>query len=116
MADEMGMAFDEVKSVASAAADIFSTLQTIRDICDGTCAALAVASAIPGAAAITGPVINTFMSIRPTLSSVIAVGDSVSTFLGTAVSVMEGADALVDGKMDAFVNEASALAQQAAQG
>jgi hypothetical protein len=113
MSDELGMAFDAIRDVAGVANDIFDTLNTVQDICDGTCAALGAASVIPGAAAITGPVISVYMSMRPTLVTVIDVGGTVVEFMNIGIQVIDAADALMEGNFEAFASEAGSLAQQA---
>ena len=113
MADELGIAFDTIRDVASTASDILSTLNTVQDICDGTCVALGVVSAIPGAAAFTGPVISLYNSIRPTLVTVIDVGGTVVQFMSIAIDVLDAADALISGDFETFANEAAGIAQGA---
>jgi hypothetical protein len=113
MADELGIAFDAVREVTVTANEIFDTMTTIRDICDGTCAALGAASAIPGAAAVTGPVISTYTSIRPTLSTVISVGGTICEFMNAVLEVMNEVDAALEGDFEQFAAEALELAQKA---
>jgi hypothetical protein len=111
--DTLGIVFDTIRDVISTASDVISTLNTVQDICDGTCVALGIVSAIPGAAAFTGPVISLYQSMRPALVTVIDVGGAVVQFLGIAIDVLEGVDALIQGDFDRFASEAAGLAQGA---
>jgi len=111
--DELGATFDVIRDISKTAADVFDTMNTIQDICDGTCAALSAASVIPGAAAVTGPVIGTYMSIRPTLVTVIDVGGTIVQFMAIACEVLDAVDALMSGDFVTFANEAMGVAEMA---
>ncbi len=113
MADELGMVFDTVRDIAGTAGDVMSTLQTGMDICDGAAAALTAASAIPGAAAITGPILGIYTPMRPTLGNVIEIGNAVCQYMKIAIQVMDAADSLIEGDFEGFASEAVGLAQQA---
>jgi hypothetical protein len=112
-AETIGMVFDVVRDVVDGANDVFNTMDTVKDICDGTCVVLGAVSAIPGAAAITGPVIGIYNGIRPTLVVVIDVGGTVIEVLNIAVNVMDALDNLLEGDFEGFASEASSLAQKA---
>lgn len=113
MADEIGVVFDTIRDVVGTASDVLSTLNTIQDVCDGTCVALGVASAIPGAAAFTGPVITVYQSMRPTLVTVIDVGGAVVQYMDIAMNVLDAADAAISGDFEKFASEAQGLASTA---
>jgi hypothetical protein len=113
MAEELGVVFDTIRDVIGTASDVLSTLNTVQDVCDGTCVALGAASVIPGAAAFTGPVITVYQSMRPTLVTVIDVGGAVVQFMGIAMDVLDAADAAISGDFEKFASEAAGLASQA---
>lgn len=113
MKEEIGIVFDTVRDVASTTDEVVDTLDTVKDICDGACVALGAASVIPGAAAITGPVIGMYNTVRPTLSTVIDVGQVISEFMSTACEVMDALEAALEGEFEEFASEAVALAQKA---
>jgi spore germination protein YaaH len=101
---EIGMVYDTMQSTARAVGDTADTLDTIMSICDGAVVALGVASAIPGAAAATGPVISVYESIRPTLSTVIDVCQAVDDYMLRAVQVVQNADDICQGKWQQVSN------------
>lgn len=113
MADSIGIAVDTVRDITGPVGDVFSTLSTVQDICDGTSIALGAASIIPGAAAVTGPIIGVYEAIRPTLGEVIDFGSTVLDFMNTAIQVMEELDAAISGDFEQFASDAMAMAQKA---
>lgn len=113
MSDDFGGAFDTIKDIVRGTADVVSTLDTIKDICDGTCIALMVAMAIPFAAPVIAPVVSTYRSVEPFLGKVIEIGGAAVQYMGIVIDVMDATDDLIKGDFDSFINEVSALADRA---
>jgi hypothetical protein len=103
---ELGMIYDEVVGVAQEMGEVSSVLGTGRDVCDGVTAALSACSAIPGAVAVTGPVIATYESIRPTLSAVIDICQAVNAYLKLTTQIVQGADQVCQGNFQPLAQEA----------
>lgn len=103
---EIGMVYDTVNQVAQGVGDVVDVLSTGRDVCDGVMAALSACSVIPGAVAVTGPVIATYESIRPTVVAVIDIGGVVVDYLKIATQVVQAADDVCQGKFTNLASEA----------
>lgn len=98
--EEIGMMYDSVYDISQYVIDVSDTLDTAKTICDAVEAALLAASAIPGAAAVTGPVISIYESIKPTLSMLIDLTNMVASYLKTIIQMMQTADQVCQGKFD----------------
>jgi hypothetical protein len=100
MAEEIGIQFDAVQQIARITDQAVSALEAVRGLCDGTCATLESALAIPGVGAVIGPVIATFTSMRPTLLKVIEEGRAASQFMNLAIQVLDETDSTLASQFD----------------
>lgn len=103
--DEIGMVYDTIQDIAKYVIDVSDTLDTIKTICDAVEIALAAASAIPGAAAVTGPVISLYESIKPTLSTLIDLASMVGDYLRKIIEIIQAADQVCQGKFMQLANQ-----------
>lgn len=102
MSDGIGMVYNDVISTAHDIRGIADTVETIKSICDGVEAALIGASAIPGAAAVTGPVISIYESVAPTIGEIINLIQMVDEYLRGTTELMQAADAECAGYFSAI--------------
>ena len=102
MSDDIGMAYDNVVTTAHEIREVADTMETIKEICDAAVIALGADSVIPGAAAVTGPVIGVYESIAPTLGQVIDLCQLVDDYLRRATQAMQTVDDLCAGKLNAI--------------
>ncbi len=92
MSDGIGMVYDDVIGTAHEIRQIADTVETIKNICDGVEGALIAASAIPGAAAVTGPVVSIYQSVAPTIGEVIDLCQMVDNYLQSVTQLVQAAD------------------------
>jgi hypothetical protein len=104
--EEIGMVYDTISDVAGFVIDVSDTLDTVKTICDAVEVALSAASAIPGAAAVTGPVISMYESIKPTLSTLIDLTEMVAGYLRKIIEILQTADQVCQGKFESLAGEA----------
>jgi phage-related protein len=103
--EEIGMVYDTLMDVAKSVVDVSDTMDTIKTICDAVEVALAAASAIPGAAAVTGPVISLYESIKPALSTVIDLLSIIGDYLKMIIQLVQGIDAACQGKFQQLAGQ-----------
>lgn len=96
--EEFGMVYETLMDVAKFVVDVSDTMDTIKTICDVVEVALAAASAIPGAAIVTGPVISLYESIKPALSTVIELLGIIGDFLKMIIELVQTIDTMLQGK------------------
>lgn len=112
--EEIGMVYDTLRDVAGYVIDVSDTMDTIKTICDAVEVALAAASAIPGAAAVTGPVISLYESIKPALSTIITLLQTVSEYLKMVINIVSAADQACRGKFENLAGQALSALSSAA--
>ena len=104
--EEIGMVYDTLMDVAKVVVDVSDTMDTIKTICDAVEVALAAASAIPGAAAVTGPVISLYELVKPALSTVIELLSIIGDYLKMIIELVQGIDAACQGKFQQLAGQA----------
>ncbi len=104
--EEFGMVYDTLMDVARFVVDVSDTMDTIKTVCDVVEVALGVASAIPGAAAVTGPVISLYESIKPALNAVIELLGIIGDFLRMIIEIVQAIDMALQGKWQQLAGEA----------
>ncbi len=103
--EEIGMIYGTVADIAKYVIDVSDTLDTGKTICDVVEGVLAAASAIPYAAAITGPVIAIYEEIKPTLSMLIDLTKMVADYLKMIIQIMQTADQVCQGKFEGLASQ-----------
>jgi hypothetical protein len=104
--EEFGMVYETLMDVAKFVIDVSDTMDTIKTICDVVEGVLAAASAIPGAAVVTGPVISLYESIKPALNAVIELLGIVGDFLKVVIEIVQAIDMALQGKWMQLANTA----------
>lgn len=112
--EEFGMVYETLMDVARFVVDVSDTMDTIKTVCDAVEVALMAASAIPGAAAVTGPVISLYESIKPALNTVIELLGVIGDFLKTIIDLVQTIDQALQGKWQQLANMALSSFQSAA--
>ncbi len=104
--EEFGMVYDTLMDVAKFVVDVSDTMDTIKTVCDVVEGVLAAASAIPGAAVVTGPVISLYESIKPALNAIIELLGIIGDFLRMIIELVEAIDMALQGKWQQLAGQA----------
>jgi uncharacterized protein YukE len=99
---EIGMAYQNITTTAHEIREAADTLETVKNICDGAVVAMSAVSWVPGAAAVTGPVIGVYESVAPTLGEVIDLCQLVDDYLKMATQVMQNVDDVCSGNFNSI--------------